>query len=136
MLDTTKWSIFLPDTISAGPKSMAYSDGLKRYCVASNFENNKIADCYGLYKLCMEDPENNYCKEYLWTWCADRDWPDTDQCRSALVSRYYLKEQKSSIILREVEKVCNHYHPLMCDNWCKEDDGYMECPESSSIKKK
>ena len=136
MLDTTKWSIFLPDTISAAEKQMAYSDGLKRYCVASNFENNKIADCYGLYKLCMDDPENNYCKEYLWTWCADRDWPDTEQCRSALVSRYYLKEQKSSIVLREVEKVCNRYHPTICDNWCKEKDGRMECPESSSIEKK
>ena len=135
MLDTTKWSIFLPDTISAGPKSMAYADGLKRYCVASNFENNKIADCYGLYKLCMEDPEDNYCKDYLWTWCADRDWPDMEQCRSALVSRYYLKEQKSSIILREVENVCNRYHPTICDNWCTENKGRMECPESSSLEK-
>lgn len=135
MLDTTKWSMFLPDTIDEGTKFMAYSDGLKRYCVASNFENNKIADCYGLYQSCIVSPEANYCKDYLWAWCADRDWPDVEQCQSALVSRYYLKQQKSSIILREVEKVCNRYHPAMCDNWCKEDDGYMECPESSSIEK-
>lgn len=135
MLDTTKWSIFLPDTIGSGAKFMAYADGLKRYCVASNFENNKIADCYDLYKQCMEDPETNYCKEYMWTWCADRDWPDTEQCRSALVSRYYLTEQKSSIILREVEEICDRYHPVICDNWCSEHKGRMECPSSSSIKK-
>ena len=136
MLDTTKWSIFLPDSISDEDRSIAYADGLKRYCVASNFENNKIADCYDLYKKCMETPENNYCKEYLWLWCADRDWPDVEQCRSALVSRYYLKEQKSSILRREVENVCNRYHPAMCDVWCKENKGRLECPESSSIEKK
>ena len=135
MLDTTKWSLFLPDTINTQDKSNAYADGLKRYCVASGFENNKIADCYDLYKLCMESPENNYCKEYLWTWCADRDWPDNDQCRSALVSRYYLKEQKSSIILREVQKVCDLYRPTICNNWCTENKDHMECPESSPLEK-
>ena len=128
MLDTTKWSIFLPDTIDSGKKSIAYSDGLKRYCVASNFENNKIADCYNLYELCIVSPEANYCKDYLWTWCADRDWPNVEQCQSALVSRYYLTEQKSSIIKREVQRICNRYHPVMCDNWCeKQKDGRMKC---------
>lgn len=128
MLDTTKWSMFLPDTINAEDKSRAYADGLKRYCVASNFENNKIADCYNLYELCIVNPEDNYCKEYLWTWCADRDWPDIEQCQSALVSRYYLKEQKSSILKREAQKICNRYHPVICDNWCeKQKDGRMKC---------
>ena len=135
MLDTTKWSLFLPDTINSQDKSNAYADGLKRYCVASNFENNKIADCYDLYKKCMESPENNYCKEYLWTWCADRDWPNTEQCRSALVSRYYLKEQKSSILQREVQNICDEYHPTICNNWCTEKKGHMECPESSPLEK-
>ena len=119
MLDTTKWSMFLPDTINAEDKSRAY---------ASNFENNKIADCYNLYELCIVNPEDNYCKEYLWTWCADRDWPDIEQCQSALVSRYYLKEQKSSILKREAQKICNRYHPVICDNWCeKQKDGRMKC---------
>ena len=128
MLDTTKWSLFLPDTISEGAKFMAYSDGLKRYCVASNFENNKIADCYGLYQSCIVSPEANYCKDYLWTWCADRGWPNEEQCWSALVSRYYLTEQKSSIIKREVQEVCDRYHPVICDNWCeKQKDGHMKC---------
>ena len=136
MLDTTKWSLFLPDSISEEDKAVAYADGLKRYCVASNFENNKIANCYNLYELCMESPENNYCKEYMWLWCSDRDWPDVEQCRSALVSRYYLKEQKSSILHREVQNVCNHYHPAICDVWCKENKDRLECPESSSIEKK
>lgn len=128
MLDTTKWSMFLPDTINDGLKSNAYADGLKRYCVASNFENNKIADCYNLYELCIVSPEANYCKDYLWTWCADRDWPNVEQCQSALVSRYYLTEQKSSIIKREVQRICDYYHPVTCDNWCeKQKDGHMKC---------
>ena len=128
MLDTTKWSLFLPDTIHDEDKSNAYADGLKRYCVASNFENNKIADCYNLYQLCIVSPEENYCKDYLWAWCADRDWPNTEQCQSALVSRYYLTEQKSSIIKREVQEICDHYHPVICDNWCdKKKDGHMKC---------
>ena len=128
MLDTTKWSMFLPDTINDGLKSNAYADGLKRYCVASNFENNKIADCYNLYELCIVSPEANYCKDYLWTWCADRDWPNVEQCQSALVSRYYLTEQKSSIIKREVQEICDYYHPVICDNWCeKQKDGHMKC---------
>ena len=136
MLDTTKWSLFLPDTIGEGEKFMAYSDGLKRYCVASNFENNKIADCYDLYQQCIESPEKNSCKEYLWLWCADRGWPDTEQCKSALVSRYYLQEQKSRILQREVQNVCNYYHPAICDNWCeKQKDGHMKCPESSTLEK-
>ena len=139
MLDTTKWSIFLPDTISAADKSEAYADGLKRYCVASNFESNHIADCSELEELCLHNTEKNYCKEYLWEWCADRDWDmlEYEQCRSAFVSRYYLEEQKSSILKREVEEICNYAFPLIaedddvdaefrtpiCANWCKYRDG-------------
>lgn len=128
MLDTTKWSIFLPEDINAGLKSNAYADGLKRYCVATNFESNKIADCGELEKMCLESSEKNYCMDYLWNWCADREWPNTEQCQSALVSRYYLKEQKSNILHREVQEVCDRYHPVVCDNWCeKQKDGHMKC---------
>ena len=139
MLDTTKWSIFLPDTISDADKSEAYADGLKRYCVASNFESNHIADCSELEELCLKNTEKNYCKEYLWEWCADRDWDmlEYEQCRSAFVSRYYLEEQKSSILKREVEEICNYAFPHIdedenidaefrtpiCANWCKYRDG-------------
>ena len=96
---------------------MAYADGLKRYCIASNFKSNKIADCKGLAEQCLENPEKNDCKEYLWTWCADRDWNigenGYEQCRSALVSRYYLEEIKSPIIEREVKAICSkHNYPL------------------------
>ena len=125
MLDTTKWSIFLPKDISAEDKNNAYADGLKRYCVASNFENNKIADCYSLYQQCMVSFEKNSCKEYLWNWCADRGW-DLDryvQCRSALVSRYHIEKQKSSILEREVDNICERYSngiPL-CGDWPEED---------------
>ena len=140
MLDTTKWSLFLPDTVNAEDKAEAYADGLKRYCVASNFESNHIADCSELEKECLEDSEKNNCKEYLWIWCADRDWDleSYAQCRSALVSRYYLEEQKSSIIHREIEEVCSQpayvgmdsenefYYPI-CSNWCELDDGEASC---------
>jgi hypothetical protein len=139
MLDTTRWSIFLPDTISDADKSEAYADGLKRYCVASNFKSNHIADCSELEELCLQNTEKNYCKEYLWEWCADRDWDmlEYEQCRSAFVSRYYLEEQKSSILKREVEEICNYAFPHIdedenidaefrtpiCANWCKYRDG-------------
>jgi len=130
MLDTTKWSLFLPDTINAVDKANAYADGLKRYCVASNFKSNKIADCSTLEKDCLEDPERNYCKDYLWLWCADRSWDlDYEQCKSAFVSRYYLQNLKSSVLKREVESICRHrlMDIAACGNWCKAVDGKTEC---------
>ena len=148
MLDTTKWSQFLPDTISAEDKAEAYADGLKRYCVASNFESNKIADCSALEKDCLEGSEKNYCKEYLWLWCADRDWDmrNYPQCQSAFVSRYYIEGLKSSILKREVENICRERGYLVsvegkngkmsaalawgisaCEHWCRDVDGKTEC---------
>ena len=120
MLDTTKWSVFLPKDISEEDKSIAYADGLKRYCIASNFENNKIADCYDMYQQCMVSHEKNGCKEYLWNWCADRGWNmGYEQCQSALVSRYYLEEQKSGILEREVNKICEQRSESIpvCTGW-------------------
>ena len=119
MLDTTKWSVFLPDTIKAKDKSNAYADGLKRYCVAGNFESNKIADCSALKKDCLESTEKNDCLEYFWEWCADRDWDygRFPQCKSALVSRYYIEEQKSPVLAREVELICKQDKPAICKNW-------------------
>ena len=131
MLDTTKWSLFLPDSISEKAKANAYADGLKRYCVASNFESNKIADCSALEKDCIESPEKTNCKEYLWLWCADRGWnlDEYEQCKSALVSRYYLQDLKSNVLHREVEKVCDGLgvKPKICENWCSVKDGRVEC---------
>jgi len=118
MLDTTKWTVFLPDNIGSEAKSNAYADGLKRYCVASNFKGNGIADCKDLEKQCMESSAKNGCKEYLWNWCADRGWNmDYEQCRSALVSRYYIEGQKSDIIQREVKAICEEYKYPICKNW-------------------
>ena len=131
MLDTTKWSLFLPDSISEKAKTKAYADGLKRYCVASNFESNKIADCSALENECLENPKKTNCKEYLWLWCADRGWnlDEYEQCKSALVSRYYLQDLKSNVLHREVEKVCDGLgaEPKICENWCKVKDGRVEC---------
>lgn len=147
-LDTTKWSLFLPDTINAEDKANAYADGLKRYCVASNFESNHIADCSALEKECLEGAEKTNCKVYLWTWCADRDWNlgDYPQCKSALVSRYYIEGLKSAILKREVENVCRESQRLVgverekgklsvaltwnlsiCKYWCKDVDEKTEC---------
>jgi len=115
MLDTTKWSEFLPNNISKEDKDEAYADGLKRYCIASNFKNNSIADCGTLKEQCLESPEKNSCKEYLWMWCADRKWDmDYEQCRAGLVSRYYLEEQKSSILEREVKAICKRDNFSLC----------------------
>ena len=131
MLDTTKWSVFLPDTINAQDKSDAYADGLKRYCVASNFQSNSIADCKELKEQCLETPEKNNCKEYLWQWCADRGWKGLEvenyECFIGLVSRYYLEEQKSEILKREVQDICDWGRFPICDNWCKEKNGHMVC---------
>ena len=73
----------------------------------------------------------------MWIWCADRGWPSSDQCKNALVSRYYLEEIKSSIIKRNVEVICssmdyfNDEKKFMyptCENWCKKDkDGNVKC---------
>lgn len=117
-----KWSVYLPDTISDEAKSDAYADGLKRYCIASGFKSNSIADCTELREQCLESPEKNNCKEYLWNWCADRNWPnrvaiDDSTCSNALISRYYLEEQSSPILKREVEALCEHYKFPICKNW-------------------
>ncbi len=152
-LDTTKWSLFLPDSMKNDEKSEAYAEGLKRYCVANNFKSNHIADCSSLEKDCLEGTEKNDCKEYLWEWCADRNWNMSydysrnisyEQCRSAFVSRYYIEELKSSILKREVENVCNGaYSELVsvrldsegkeifdvpiCENWCKHQGNRVVC---------
>lgn len=117
-LDTNKWSYFLPDTLSAQKKNDAYADGLKRYCVASNFASNKIADCKSLKEDCLVSLETTNCKEYLWTWCSDRDWNVVEypQCGSALVSRYYLEKMESPILKRVVDLWCEE-HPE--DKQCK-----------------
>lgn len=118
-LDTVKWSLFLPDTILENDKNMAYGDGLKRYCVMSNFTSNKIADCSKLREDCLIKPEKTNCKEYLWEWCSDRDWDieTYEQCGPALISRIKIEKLKSPILDRVVSA------------WCKEH------PENSSCKK-
>ena len=116
MLDTTKWSLFLPESISDAEKNAAYADGLKRYCVANNFESNKIADCGELKELCLEGADYNYCKDYLWTWCADRNWNmDYEQCRIALVERYKIEAPKSTILKEQVESICREYKYSACN---------------------
>ena len=68
----------------------------------------------------MVNHEKNGCKEYLWNWCADRGWNmGYEQCQSALVSRYYLEEQKSSVLEREVNKICEQLSESIpvCTGW-------------------
>lgn len=110
MLDTSSWSVFLPENVSQKDKDKAYGDALKRYCVANNFKSVKIADCSTMEEDCLENFEKTDCKEYLWEWCADRNWDfeKFPQCESGFVSRYYLENQKSSILKREVDYICNN----------------------------
>ena len=127
MMDSSRWSVFLPDTIGELDKFHAYGDGLKRYCVASDFNRNHDAvqpefldrktDCSEMYEQCMVSLEKSNCKEYLWQWCSDRNWGvEYPQCGSALVSRYYLENQKSTIIKDAVNRWCTG-HPE--DPQCK-----------------
>lgn len=110
-LDTSKWSLFLPDTLAQKKKDEAYADGLKRYCVANNFKNNSLAKCDDIYNDCQVAPEKNYCKKYLWQWCSDRDWnmDEYPQCGTGLVSRYIVEKMNSSILERVVESWCDEH---------------------------
>ena len=103
-----KWSEYLPDSISAEKKSMAYADGLKRYCVASNFKDNDFAKCSNLKSRCLDSLTKNDCNSYLWLWCSDRNWnyKKYPQCGPAMVSRYVVDDLKSTIWEKEVKKWC------------------------------
>ena len=106
--DIDSWSEYLPDTISAEKRANAYADGLKRYCVASNFTNNKIANCSNLQARCLDSLSKNECNSYMWQWCADRDWNyhEFPQCGKAMVNRYAVEKMKSTIWEKEVKKWC------------------------------
>lgn len=106
--DTTGWSVCLPDTVTEKEKSDAYGDGLKRYCVLSNFKSNGIADCSEMYEQCQVSEKKTNCMEYEWQWCGDRDWNlnEYPQCGTAFVSRYRIEKMNSSILKRVVDKWC------------------------------
>lgn len=111
------WYTYLPTKYDAKAATAAFAEGLMLYCIESDFENNDEADCNSLYKQCQESLERTSCKETEWEWCADRDWnlEEYPQCGTALVSRYYLEEQKSSILKKVVE------------NWCKANPKDKQC---------
>jgi hypothetical protein len=71
---------------------------------------------------------------------------DYPQCKSALVSRYYIENLKSDVLKREVENVCRESARLVgverekgkmsvaltwdlsiCKHWCKDVDEKTEC---------
>lgn len=116
--DSSSWSVYLPDTISdVSAKQEAYADGLKRYCVSSNFKSTSIADCEQIYEECQVALDSNSCKDYIWKWCSDRDWDLSTypQCGTALVSEFYSKQLNSSVLQRVV------------DLWCKENENDPQC---------
>ena len=118
--DSSSWAVYLPDTISEAPKSAAYADGLKRYCVASNFKSTKIADCTQMYEDCQVSLDSNSCKGYIWKWCSDRNWnfEEYPQCGTALVSEYYYEELKSNVLERVVKYWCDaHGEDPQCEGW-------------------
>jgi len=116
-----RWSVYLPDTISAEQKSIAYADGLKRYCVASNFKNNKLADCSNIRARSLDSLSINESNTYLWQWCADRNWNYNryPQCGPAMVNRYVVEHLNSSIWEKEIKK--------WCENPCNEE--YAVCKD-------
>ena len=108
LLGSSTWSEFLPDTIKPEDKSKAYADGLKRYCVTSGFEDNRIASCGTLKTRCLESKEKNECNTYMWQWCSDRNWDyeSFPQCGPALVNRFVVDSLKSSVWEKEVKNWC------------------------------
>lgn len=119
MLDTTSWKEFLPPGLPEVEVDIAFGDAMKRYCVATNYTSNNIMDCGAMKDRCVDDLEMNDCKDYLWTWCSDRNWDieKYEQCGSGLVSRYYLQKQQSSILEKAVK------------NWCKKHKNDPQCKE-------
>jgi len=113
----SSWAAYLPDTISEIPKSEAYADGLKRYCVSSNFKSTSVADCGQIYEECQVSLDSNSCKDYIWKWCSDRDWDFAayPQCGSALVSEFYCKQLNSKILQR------------VADLWCQQNENDPQC---------
>ena len=112
------WSHFLPDTISLKEKNIAYDDGLKRYCISSNFTNNDLANCNDYRNRIQIEKNGNEEKELLWQWCADRHWDyeTYSQCGTGLVSRYRLEKQKSKVLERVIRHWCNlHTDDAQCE---------------------
>lgn len=117
MAQDTSIGVYLPDTILAEDKLNAYSEGLMRYCVSSDFESNDVADCSQMYEDCQVSKLRTDCKEYEWQWCDDRNWEMVEygglryfkysQCGTALVSRYRLEGMNSSIIKRVIDQWCS-----------------------------
>lgn len=116
--EESSWSHFLPDTIPLKEKNIAYEDGLKRYCISSNFENTDLANCDDYkQRIQLESSANKY-KELLWQWCADRHWDyeTYSQCGTGLVSRYRLEKQKSKVLERVIRHWCNlHTDDAQCE---------------------
>ncbi|MCF0216073.1 MAG: hypothetical protein HUK21_06325 [Fibrobacteraceae bacterium] len=112
MLDSSNWNAFLQDSLSQSTLLEAYGEGLMRYCVASDFKSNSIASCDKLEKECQTSEKNNFCKEYLWQWCSDRNWnfEKYPQCGTGLVSRFRLENVESSILEKVVQQWC-HENP-------------------------
>ncbi|HOG68896.1 MAG TPA: hypothetical protein PK366_05925, partial [Fibrobacteraceae bacterium] len=114
----SSWSVYLPDTISLREKEIAYDDGLKRYCISSNFENTDLANCDEYKQKIQIEGKKNKEKELLWQWCADRHWNYKfyPQCGTGLVSRYRLEKQKSKVLERVIRDWCNlHEEDVQCE---------------------
>jgi len=116
--EESSWSVYLPDTISLREKEIAYDDGLKRYCISSNFKNTDLANCDEYKQKIQIEGKKNKEKELLWQWCADRHWNYKfyPQCGTGLVSRYRLEKQKSKVLERVIRDWCNrHTDDAQCE---------------------
>lgn len=136
--DVVSWSEYLPDSISAEQKAVAYADGLKRYCVASNFKDNDIASCSSLKAQCLDSLSRNECNSYLWLWCSDRNWnyEKYPQCGPAMVSRYVVGGLKSTLWEKEVKRWCEspfHEEYAVCEDLGYKHESGMDGVNPSTI---
>lgn len=111
------WDALLPKEMPEETKKSFYDEGLMRYCIETNFQSFDGNDCEPYRTACITDESKNACKEALWLWCADSDWPilSASPCGSALVSRYRLEKLNSSVL----QKVISEWCAISSDPQCK-----------------
>lgn len=113
----SNWEEYLPKSLSEKEKNIAYQEALQTYCISSHYKNTNLVNCDSLKDEALDKKEWNEAKEQLWIWCSDRyfNFKEFPQCGSAMVSRYRLQNQYSSVLKKEVQR------------WCSENQEDLQC---------